>query len=283
MAPSADVAQLQDELASLRARVEAAEAERERALAELRLAQAEHVDHKLLGRALDFARRIYGQGASTPVLRHFVSLGARVADVGVRRLTPWGSCAELNKHADSLVPYLDAQVLSPQLEASKASTRALCEPLYLAAKQAAQPYLEAFGRGRESLSVRLQPVMKVARPLIAQTTALVPAWACRRRVEELVEEAVEELVETLDEKAAVLDDADAERIFDAAEQVAERAREGAEQAASFVQEHRGEIEHTAQAALEAAKDLRQVEQSAEAALTATKDLREDLKDAVDRR
>mmetsp|Transcript_78670 Transcript_78670/g.218448 ORF Transcript_78670/g.218448 Transcript_78670/m.218448 type:complete len:258 (+) Transcript_78670:64-837(+) len=214
MAPSTE-AQLLRNLEELQRRLERSEAEKDKALWELQAVKAASAieDCHVLSRALDAARSVYRRASGVPVVGRFVRLGLRVADVGVRRLTPWSSCAELDAKVDSLVPYLDAQVIGPQLRVTYASAMALGEPLARAALEIAHPYIEAAKPYQEYLGAKAQSAFDLARPVFVRTRAAVqPALA---PIIAQVEEEVEKLAEEVDASTdAVLREVSPERIFD---------------------------------------------------------------------
>lgn len=149
-----------------------AEKDREIAVLRARAVQLQLVQHeryRILEPALCAAERGYEATCSIPVVGSMVQLGVRVADVGVRRLTPWGGCAELHGRLSRLAPYLDAKVITPQIVAYRASLAALCGPAADATGAALSPYVHRVSAVVGPILVIVGPyterVQAVARPL----------------------------------------------------------------------------------------------------------------------
>jgi len=148
-----------------------------------------------------------------------VRFGVAVVDVGMSRGTPFGSCAGLNQQVERLAPYLDEQVISPQIRAWRTAVVALCGPAVESVSETADPYIDALRPYMHQLVSAAWPitnrVLSIARPIGFKMIA-----GLRPQIERF-EDAVEDIVEKLDNQVdeAVMN-LDADKVFVECEQEA---------------------------------------------------------------
>jgi hypothetical protein len=240
---SEHVRALEQEITMLRRRV----AQKDETITRLkgeRNSQTEGANHTqvypLLETTLSLARRGSAASKDLPLVGPLVKFGIRVADVGVRRLTPWKTCAEMEESIASAVPYIDEKVISPQINAYREVALAVFTPTVKAGQEALGPYYNAAQAftGRVSNAARpviykIQPyvfkIESIARPLICASWQKLRPWVQRQA--DFVHEAVED-VNVLE--TDVLEHADPDAVYG-------KICAGADVIAKYVTDHRDDL------------------------------------------
>lgn len=229
------------------AKIEMLEAELQ--LMHLRLAEKDaelkaRLDRNDLYHIVEPAVSVLQQGfavtSDLPVLGRFVRLGVRVADVGVRRLTPWKNCAEISTRVTDIAPYLDEKVISPQIHTYREVVAALCRPTLEASVLALEPYRPYANRVQAAalpLWKAAEPyamrIVAIARPIVYRGWKIARPWLIRARweIEDEANKADKYVGETLDNlDAAVV----YENLESAGEVVTEFAKAHAGEAADVL-------------------------------------------------
>lgn len=243
---TSDIAALKKEVALLRQEVEEKNKNIEDMKGQLALAQrSEGEIYRFVEPTLAGMRSVYDKTSRVPILRHFLRFGVAVADVGMKA-TPFRNCAGLNEKIGKAAPYLDEQVISPQVLAWRATVKALCGPPIEAASLTVEPYVAAarpyVERGVVVVGPYVGAVTRVAQSIVLRAVAI--ARPLIIKFEEVVAEVAEELDETV---ADQLDHLDANKVYS-------DLQRGAEAATAFAKEHRGDVEALASQAAAFAKE-----------------------------
>jgi len=141
-----------------------------------------------------------------------------------------------NEKVGRLAPYLDEQVISPQIQAWRTAVVAICGPAVETASARADPYMAAVRPYVDRLVIAAAPitsrVVSIARPIALRAiTTLQPQI-------EALEEAVEDVAEKIDHQVEVaVHNLDAEQVFSECQDEAEAAF----RIAQFLKAHSDEV------------------------------------------
>jgi hypothetical protein len=218
--------------------------------------------YHLLEPTLIMARRGYSATSSLPLVGPLVRFGIRVMDVGVKRLTPWSSCAELDKNIVSLMPYLDEKVISPQINAYCDVAVALCGPTVEAGRGALTPYYLTAQGYATRVKIVAQPALAklepyaakidtAVRPLVSQAWERLRPWVWK--IEARVAAKVCDVVEEVNAlEIAALERVDPTDIF-------QTACDDAKAVVEFVQDHADDVRDAAARVAELVADTKHTE------------------------
>jgi len=200
-------------------------AEQDFVIQKLMMRPHDGTSYHVLERSLALAHRSHDVLSTTPVVRHFLNLGVKVADVGVRRLTPWNDSVELDAKLVKLAPYLDDHVVSPQLNAARKATVAICGPAVAATSEALTPYIKIARPYADRVGEAAAPAVKAARPI------LLKVWNCVQPWLQAAKDELRKLAEDTDAAVdAKLSEVNAEDVF-------QSVQENVQSVADFAKDH----------------------------------------------
>lgn len=198
--------------------------------------------YHILEPTLSFFRQGYATTCELPILGRFLKLGSSIVDVGVQRITPFGTVSHLDSHLKVLMPYLDANVISPQVNTWRAMAIALLGPTLESTSQSIDPYLATARIYREHFREAVQPMIARLEPYVLRAMVIVRplpmrAWSVVRPLAEKLEEKADQAVVTLDAcTQSALKNISPEVVF-------ERSRHAAGKIVDFSRAHAGDVKY----------------------------------------